>query len=228
MSREVDLEQLPVADYTALEHTDAEKRAKRRAKNARYDKEDRVREPEDSPGVTYLTEITNDWEAGLPALPADRSDAIVLGQVIDAQAYLSNDKSGVYSEFSIRVDDILKNDVHSPVASGDLITAERLGGRVRFPSGRVLPVRVSGQGMPRKGRRYVLFLKGLKLEHHYLIVTGYELLAGCVSPLDGVKAVGGGSPWKFDAYEGWDERTFLSVIQKEIISPASIPPENRN
>jgi hypothetical protein len=218
---EVDKEQWPVTDYGAPELKDSEKRAIRRAKNARHDEERNVREPEDRPGVVYETNIINDWEVGLPALPAYQSDAVIVGEVLDAQAYLSNDKTGVYSEFTVRISDVLKNDQWSHLSEGSSVVAERVGGRVRFPSGKILPVRVSGQGMPRAGRQYVFFLRRLDKEQTYSLLTGYELSAGKVSPLDGQKPNGGGSPWKFDKYENWERGAFLDAVRDAIANPSS-------
>lgn len=216
---EVDDEQWPSADYAAAAPTDPEKRKKRRDRGARHNNSDRVREPGDEPGVVYRTVVTNDWEVGLPALPAQQSDAVLVGEVAAAQAFLSNDRSGVYSEFGIRVGAVLKNDPVSPVKSGESITVERPGGRVKFPSNRVLPVVVMGQGMPRRGRKYLLFLKRIGAEDDYLILTGYELRGGRVYPIDGAKPAGGGSPWKFDKYEGWEEATFLKAVHETLTNP---------
>lgn len=215
----VDDEQWPLADYESAGPADPEKRERRRARGARHDNADRVREPGSKPGVIYRTVVINDWEVGLPALPAQQSDAVIVGEVAAAQAYLSNDKSGVYSEFDVRVGDILQNDPASPINGGESITAERLGGRVKFPSNRVLPVVAHGQGMPRVGRKYLLFLKRIGAEGEYLILTGYELRGGRVSPIDGVKPAGGGSPWQFDRYEGWEEVAFLKAVQEALTNP---------
>lgn len=215
----VDDEQWPLTDYESAGPADPETRKRRRARGARHDNEDMVREPGDEPGILYRTVIINDWEVGLPALPAKGSDAVLVGEVADAQAHLSNDRTGVYSEFDVRVGEVLKNDPAAPVQSGGLITAERFGGRVKFPSNRVLPVVIHGQGMPRVGRKYLLFLKRVGAEGEYLLLTGYELRGGRVSPIDGVKSTGGGSPWQFDRYEGWEEAAFLRAVREALTSP---------
>jgi hypothetical protein len=144
---------------------------------------------------------------------------VLIGEVAEARAFLSNDKSGVYSEFVIRVNEILKITPPSHAVIGESITAERLGGRVKFRSGKVLPVQVMGQGMPRVGGRYVLFLKRTAEEKSYQLLTAYELDAGRVSALDGAKPAGGGSPWKFDKFEGWDEAVFLKTVREAINNP---------
>lgn len=217
----VDKEQWPMTDYDAPEPGDPVKRDKRRARSARHDGERFVQEPEKRPGIIYGTEITDDWEVGLPALPAYQSDAVIVGEVSEACAYLSNDRTSVYSEFTIKVGNVLKTDQPSRLTQGSLLVAERLGGRVRFPSGEVLPVTVSGQGMPRVGRRYVFFLKRIDQGQAYDILTGYELRAGKVSPLDGRRATGGGHPWAFDKYENWDEGAFMDAVRVEIANPSS-------
>jgi hypothetical protein len=217
---EVDKEQWPMTDYNAPEPGDPVKRDKRRARNAHHDKEETVREPDMRPGHASETTMTTDWEVRLPELPAYQSDAVIVGEVLDAGAYLSNDKTGVYSEFTIKIADVLKSD-SSHLTQGSSLVAERLGGRVRFPSGGILPVTVRGQGMPRVGRRYVFFLKRIDQGQAYDILTGYELRAGKVSPLDGRRATGGGHPWAFDKYEGWDEGAFMDAVCIEIANPSS-------
>jgi hypothetical protein len=42
------------------------------------------------------------------ALPTHISNAVVIGEVTDAKAYLSEDRTSVYSEFTIRVGEVLK------------------------------------------------------------------------------------------------------------------------
>lgn len=160
--------------------------------------------------------LTIHWWAGLPALPVAQSDAIVLGEITDAQAYLSDDRSGVYSEFTIRVDELLKNSDQSPLAVGNLAVGERPGGKVKFPSGKVQRYGIDKQGMPRVGGRYVLFLKSNGKGQDFTIVTGYELRNGTVFPLDNARSRNGGSELPFDAYRGANEINFLTSLRNAI------------
>lgn len=175
--------QFPIADYEAAEPEEPEKREKRRARGRRHDRLWLVGRPEKS-GEDEGTIRFNDWEMGVPALPVAQSDAVVLGDVTDAKAYLSEDKSGVYSEFPLRVEEVLMEGGGAKIAPGSTLTTERVGGRVRFPSGVVEFYEIAGQGMPRAGRRYVLFLKSAGEEQSYSIVTGYEVREGRILPLD--------------------------------------------
>lgn len=141
----------------------------------------------------------------------------MIGETTDAQAYLSNDKSGVYTEFTVRVDEILKNDITAPLIVGETVAAQREGGRVRFPSGRVQRYRTHYQHLPRAGRRYVLFLKRNDDGQAYYIRTGYELRVGHVHPLDGVNMNKGASELpQFAAYKNADEATFLRALRDAV------------
>lgn len=205
----VDESQFPIADYNAPELADLEKRAKRQAKGRKYDKSTLpVGETADATyGSTH-------WAESLSAIPVAESNLVVIGTVIDAKAFLSPDKTGVYSEFTIRVEKTLKSDNATSVTLYNSIVAERPGGRVRFPSGRV-NLYTDGQGMPLVGHRYVLFLTRHTEEQDFNILTGYELRDGHVFLLDDP---GGGHP--ITAYRGRDEKSFLQAVQ-EAISKAS-------
>lgn len=206
--------QFPIVDYDAPEPADEKARQKRRAKNSRFDKQGMVSKPHNA-GKGMSTTHHDDWEVGLPPLPITQSDVIVVGEVVSAQAHLSNNKGGVYSEFSIRADELLKNSVQPEIAADSLIVAEREGGRVRFAPDVVELSSISGQGMPREGRRYVLFLKRVDGEESYHIVTGYELLENGVLPLD----KRGFSGSKFDVYKGMDATKFLQTLREAIAPP---------
>jgi hypothetical protein len=216
-----DFDYVPVADYdnstlTEMNVDDPEARALREAKGKRHQTgfkgfiKDR-----DTGGFPILGFR---YTAPLPALPVS-SDVVALGEVVDAHAYLSNDKTGVYSEFTIRVDEVFRDRGLRPVVPGSLIVAERTGGRVRFPSGRVLLYGNRGEGMPRQGRRYLFFLKGN--DQQYAILTAYELRSGRVYPLDGKDAPGGeGGDWAGDVYQGADVTQFLREVQMAIAQAA--------
>lgn len=210
-------EQFPIADSNAKELGDPVKQAKRKEKSKKYDK-----------SISALTETTTiqaihlDWEVGLPALPVAKSDAIVIGEITEAQAFLSTDKTSVYSEFTLRVDEVLKNDGRTPILPSTPITAERVGGRVRFPSGHVALSFMHGQGLPRIGRRYALFLThnfsifGGVQEQDFYILTGYELRSGTVIPLD---TPGGGTHPLAATYKGTDEQVFINELRFAIAGP---------
>ena len=159
-------------------------------------------------------------------LPTHISDAVVIGNVTDANAYLSEDKTAVYSEFTVQVWDVLKNSEASPLAVGTGVTVLRPGGGVRFPSGKVRKFLVAGRVLPRTGGRYTFFLKYDDLAQAYYIVTAYELLNGKVFPLDGIPQYGTAAhPFaSYSKYANADEAAFLIDVREAIIHPSPPAP----
>ncbi|HSE15698.1 MAG TPA: hypothetical protein VLB46_01515 [Pyrinomonadaceae bacterium] len=202
-----DLERWPVADYETSLPTDPALRGKRQAKNKKYDKSEWPIVPN---AIADSTVRLHQVNPDLPAFPVRQSTLIVIGQIASASAYLSNDKTGVYSEFDVVVEEVLKNAVGQQPLAGLSIAVIREGGRIRFPSGRVHWYGIAEQSMPRLGGRYVLFLTG-EGEEVLTILTGYELAAGKVVPLDDLN-----NPNK---YLDGDEATFLNSLKASIVGP---------
>lgn len=170
---------------------------------------------DEMPGTGVIK--TTHWWINLPGLPTAQSDAVVLGKTVSANAYLSSDKSNVYSEFLIRVEEVFRKDESGDsLVSGGTVTALREGGRVQVPDGRVLYLMSSDQGMPRVGQRYVFFLKYNK-GVAYRIITGYKIRRGRVSLLDEVDLD------RFTTYRNMDERAFLTAVREAIVNPPQVP-----
>ena len=159
-------------------------------------------------------------------LPTYISDAVVIGNVTDAKAYISEDKTAVYSEFTVQVWNVLKNSQALPLGMDTVVTVLRPGGGVRFPSGKIRKFLVAGRGLPHTGRRYAFFLKYDDLAQAYYIVTGYELLGGKVFPLDGIPQYGTAShPFaSYGKYASADESAFMVEVKNAIIHPPQPPP----
>ena len=225
------LEKHPVVDYEAPEPSDPSKRAKRRAKSSTYNDPEG---PKIDPSEYVVRASSNDWELALDStLPAAQSSAVVVGEVVAGRAHLSEDKANVYSEFSVRVEEVIKNDPGEPISVSDVVVTERQGGRVRLPNGRISGYYVSGQNPPEVGRRYVLFLGFNKYdasnrrltarrEMSRHILTGYEFKEDKVFPLDGA----GGK--NFQEHSGKDAAAFLDEIRRAVTSSSGVVPEQGN
>lgn len=206
-----DKDELPVAIFDAPQPADPAERALRQARSSRYDRLGAQPIAEAPPGSEPLPLNAHFWW-GMQAIPTDHSSAIVLGEVVNAQAYLSNDKSNVYSEFTLLIKEVLKDSQEFPLTSGKLIAVERPSGAVRFPSGRVQRFSINKQGMPRVGKRYVLFLKYNEQGQDFSILTGYQLRNGRVLPLDDLGP--------FTVFKGTGETSFLDVVRQAIAQSA--------
>lgn len=150
--------------------------------------------------------------ARLPPLPVMQSNVVVLGDVTNRTAILTDDKLGVYSEFSIHLVKIFKDD-QGVLGAGGLVEASRLGGAVRFPSGRIQRYTVSRQGYPQKGKLYVLFLSRDE-DGDFSILTGYELSDAGMAPLDGDSQAE--NDLQFRIYRGVKQELFLTELQKAL------------
>jgi hypothetical protein len=192
----------PVADFNEAEPTDQAARVEQKAKRVRHNGLGLVnRHPDsDSGGGVFVPERQFDF----PAVPIENSDAIVVGEILDAQAHLSEDKSNVYSEFTVRITTVLKSNISLP---GDQIVVERLGGYVRYSDGRKLLYRIGTAGMPHVGGKYVLFITATKL--NLSILTGYEFTEEGVAPLDDSR--------QFESFREYSESAFLSQLNDELI-----------
>jgi hypothetical protein len=224
------LSKWPVVDYDAPEPSDPEQKLKRRAKSKSYNTRNGVKFDPAYP--LNRGALNNEWEFGLESVtPVAQSTAIIIGEVIGAQAYLSEDKTNIYSEFTVRVEQVLKNDNAEPMNVGKLIVAERQGGRVRFPSGRIENERVAGQNPPQVGVRYIFFLgfnpyeagtkrltgpRGAMSRH---ILTAYEIRESRIYPLDFATGK------NFQEQQGKDTTTFINEIRDAVASASRPAPE---
>lgn len=196
---------VPTTDYDAPEPTSPAEKAKRRNRNKHYDGKGLVdRNPSnDGSATTFNSEVFFD----LPALPVVQSDVILTADVLNSGAHISNDKTGVYSEFNVQVDAVLKGIVPT-LSQTNLISVSRLGGVVRYPSGHKELYQIAHQNMPAIGKRYLFFLKATDDTQAYEIVTGYEIGSERVLPLDyGVR---------FDAFSGTELAVFLNTVRDAI------------
>ena len=212
------VDHIPLVDYetakaNAGKPRDDKTNSHRRAVGQRYDKQFVIKKNANTGGRPVLT--LSAWYDTLPAIPAGLSDVVVTGEITSSEALLSNDLSGVYSEFTVRVQEVLKNSTTATIVPGSSITTERRGGRVKVPSGQIIRYGIAGQDMPRQGQTYLLFLKANEEQH--TIVTAYQLVSGRVVPLDGEKAPGPAAfKWAGDAYRGADANQFLDEVRKSI------------
>jgi len=193
---------IPIAQYSAPQPTDS----RRQARALKRDKSDWGVNPD---SVSDNTAKVDAVDLTLPAFPLSKAVAVVSGTVTDAKAYLSKDKTGVYSVFSMVLDEVFENP--GKLAVGSLIELEREGGGVQFPSGRVHLYMVADQGIPRVGGQYVVFLAKTDDESVFEIMSGYEITADSVYSLDDLP--------KARSYDGTAPRNFFNALRMQLTKP---------
>src|SRR5438874_7848680 len=162
--------------------------------------------------LTFIDYVKpNDPDASTPGIPASASSAIVIGTVLSGKCFVNNPRTFVYTDYQVKIDQILKPDPTTNLAAGDVITASRPGGAVHFPSGHLTNVLNVGHGLPKIDAQYVLFLWKANPnfpEYEIVIDSGYELKNGRVYSLDDANS----------QYDGLDSNTLLAKIHAAIAS----------
>lgn len=140
-----------------------------------------------------------------PAVPTLDSDIVVVGRIREAKAYLSDSKGAVYSEFSATVEEVLW-----PLGSGESgklaeVVFDRGGGRVVYPDGQEVAYIIAGQGLPKSGELYFLFLKKDSTSPNLKVLGVFELRESKVYPVDKGQRV--------ELYNGYSRSLFIELIQ---------------
>lgn len=154
----------------APDESDADKREARTKKNGRFNKSKRAYELEEQKEGEYSGTLL---ETEPPVLPVT-TDLIVVGNIQKRQTYLSDNITIVYTELTVQIEEILKNNPSAPIDPYHHLIVDREGGAIWMPSGRIFRYLVAHLGIPEVGKRYVLFLQS-ETEGDYKLVSGYEL-----------------------------------------------------
>ena len=154
------------------------------------------------------------------AMPFDASDAVVIGRITAGQSHLSNDRRGLYSEFKLSLQELVKNSVPPYLRVDDSIDIQRKGGAIRLPSGKVLTRAVVADSMPQIGGRYLLFLKYDPSTEDYSVLMGYQLVGNDVYRLDDLNFEDSNFPQVVHLLrrEGMSEGEFLAHAKSTFVS----------
>jgi hypothetical protein len=171
----------PVTDYAA---------ARPDAKDVlRFRRGERYNIPD--PNLAELTEDSPPAILDLPLshsrrdpMPLATSDTVVIATIKTGQAYLSNDKRDIYSEFAATVDEVVKTPTAPYLRAGNTIDVQRHGGMIKLPSGKTLVRGAMSDSMPVVGGQYLLFLKYNPDTEDYHLETGHRLQNGRAYQLD--------------------------------------------
>lgn len=224
-AKQIDDAVTPIVDFDNPLAADRIDKNARKLKNARYDKGMIPRDPHPNIGEII---VEPEWRSGFSDLPADRSDIIVEAVVGDSPAFLSEDKTGVYSEFTILVSKILKVVTGISVNLGDNVVAERFGGKVRYPSGKVIRCRIARQGVPIVGKRYLFFLAKSD-QDSYKLLTAYEIQGNKVFALDGSRTEPRGQGGSiFDKHNREDLDSFKRKVETALNNSQTVGPLPRS
>jgi hypothetical protein len=198
-----DFGKYPVADLSAPEPSSLAERAERSLKNKRYDRHAMVLQ---NPGPDDTLVVISDAEPEPAAIPSETSRLVIIGSILSSNAFVSNDKSGVYSEYSLYIQSVLKNDKAKERHPGETIIVDRSGGYVKYPKGQKILYINDWQDLPELNGRYLIFLdkEGSEQNPNYKIITAYQFKDNQVLPLDRTS--------RFAEFKGMAESTFVKRV----------------
>jgi hypothetical protein len=197
-----DLSKYPIADYDAPDPSNPTERNKRKIKSTRYDGLVLVSKKVSSDTTAI---IVSDGEKIPLAIPYSDSSLVIVGETLSSNAFLSNDKSGIYSEYSVQIQALIKKDPDKKAKIGETITIDRTGGLVKYPNGQKVLFMNDWQSLPEVGARYIWFLtRDKNQDPNYKIVTAYQIKDGVITALDKFP--------QFREFNGKNEAEFMKLV----------------
>lgn len=198
------------------EPSNPKEREGRRAKNRRYNTGGTDLTVERPPNSEIFFEHV--WPA-VHFIPAAKSAVVVVGRVIKVQPYLSSDRSRIYTEMTIAVDHLLKQDQGNRVAAHKTVVIDRVGGALKLKTSRIVrdDIQIDYLGHLKLGRRYVMFGQAINNGHDISLIKSYELADGKVFTNDSrpsrlISTVAGvPSTWQ-------DEAEFIKAVRESTSS----------
>jgi len=194
------------------EPSEPKEREARRAKNMRY-----------NTGGSDLTVIGPNTEIffehvwpRVEFIPAAESAVVVTGRVVKVQPYLSGDRSRIYTEITIAVDDLLKRDRSQVLSAAHTVVIDRLGGALKLKTGRVVrdDIQIDNLGKTNLGKQYMFFARAVNGGSDISLIKSYELVDGKVFTNDSrpsrLISTLPGVPKAWEA-----EATFVDAVRKE-------------
>lgn len=216
---------IPIADYNPSESKNPEENELRKLRNSKFDM-DKSRNSAETINQFRITErvfeakpfITYSFSSKIrPAFPISASKLIVIGKIIDAKAYLSNDKTAVYSDFTLKIEQVLKQNSELSVVNMNEVALLRQGGGIRFPSGKVYYRTFGGYALPEVGERYLMFLNEDKETKSFVELAGYKFKSGKVLPLDGIDTDKVAASFQEQyQYKDYKEEDFINIVKAKV------------
>jgi hypothetical protein len=164
------------------------------------------------PGARRQSEATSvltnfiDTVGQASALPVRSSDAVMIASPIANDVHISEDRTYVYSRFSLQVFEVLKRSKKADIREGSEIAAVQLGGGIRFPSGHMATFILARHGFLDLGQKYLLFVwKPATSINIYVASEAYLIQGGAVFPI--------GTVADASAYDGMPLKDFETKVR---------------
>jgi hypothetical protein len=207
----------PVVGEFQAQQESSQDYVRRQIRDRRYSDSSVLPEPISDPGagvpettnLTFIDYVALGKSSDPHGIPVSVSSAIVIGTVLSGNCFITSDHKFVYTDYQVRVDQILKPDATANLTVGGRLTSSRPGGSIHFPSGHLTHFLNPGHGLPTIGSQYVLFLwRAIPdlPEYEIIIDSGYELKGGRAYALDDANS----------EHDDVDAQMLLREIQKTL------------
>lgn len=94
------------------------------------------------------------------------SDAVVIGRLLDESSALNEDETFIFSDYTLAIEEILKNNPRIPIQNTSQIVITRPGGTLKI-EGQPVQAEINNFEPFRLGSRYLLFLKFVPMTGGY-------------------------------------------------------------
>ena len=141
--------------------------------------------------------------------------------MIKVQPYLSSDRSRIYTEITIAVEDLLKRNEQNRVAGNKSVVIDRLGGALKLKTGQIVRdgIQIDNLGHLQFDKRYVVFARATNDGNDLSLIKSYELVDGKVFTNDShprrLISTLTSVPLTWD-----DEAAFLHAVREATVSTA--------
>lgn len=130
-------------------------------------------EARDAPPV-----MTSHQLGDMGELPGAFADTILIGLVVNSQAFQSNNHTAIYTEATVAVQQVFSQQGAYAVAGGSIVFVQ-IGGSITLPGGRVLTHISMGLGNQfQQGERYAFFLTYVSKAQCYKLTKAWLLQGG--------------------------------------------------
>ena len=145
---------------------------------------------------------------------ACEADAVIIGTLTDEAAMLTENDSFVFTDYTVQIDEILKDNPSARLITGDSVTVTRPGGTLEI-EGRKVQATLDGFNPFNAGRRYLLYLRFMPLTGAYQAFgdRSFELRGKRYIRLTRQHV------WTSHIYKVEDARSFLELVRSSITGP---------
>ncbi len=140
-----------------------------------------------------------------------KADAVLIGTVTSKTSQLIEDGTFTFTDYEVRVEEVLKNNSTSPISSANTITVTRSGGAVKLNGHTIRAIDYRNESLA-PGSRYLLFLQFIPETGAYQSLNN-NLFEDSFQLCDGQIIQVSGKPLPFKSQRPFPETPFMVELR---------------